>query len=132
MITTILFIMLTALVSLFVLQPLMNPGKGRKHGSPSSNHVAGELIERKEAIYAAIKDIEFDYQTGKLSEEDFRQLRQQYKDEAIAVLKKLDKSHSSKSPKKSTAAKSQANFCSSCGNPVKKTDRFCTSCGSKL
>jgi len=49
-----------------------------------------ELATRKEAALAAIKDIEFDHQMGKLSAEDFRALRDRYKAEAIALLKAID------------------------------------------
>ena len=34
-----------------------------------------ELLGRKEAVMTAIKDLEFDYQVGKLSDEDYQRLR---------------------------------------------------------
>jgi F0F1-type ATP synthase membrane subunit b/b' len=131
--TTAIFVILVIVVSVFVMQPLLQSKNKSRQKKISSNHVAGDLLERKETVYAAIKEIEFDYQMGKLSEEDYNSLRQQYKDEAVSILKKLDtfqsqKSHKSGS-KKSTAA---TVFCSQCGNKVVKTDKFCSSCGSKI
>ena len=136
MMTTILFVLLVILVSIFVMQPLIKPIHRRKHAKASSNHVAGDLLERKETIYAAIREIEFDYQMGKLSEEDFQQLRQQYKDEAIAVLQRLDKAQGKKAKKasgrNSPADQGVAKFCSQCGTAVTKNDKFCSACGSNL
>ena len=52
----------------FVVWPLLEPG-------PASVIVEDdrltELLGRKDAVLKAIKDLEFDYQVGKLSEEDF-------------------------------------------------------------
>ncbi len=49
-----------------------------------------ELISQKEAAYAALKELEFDYDIGKLSDEDYKELQQRYQGEAIAVLKRID------------------------------------------
>ena len=50
----------------------------RKQISFELNHRAEELETRKSEIYSAIKDIELDYQMGKLSEENYQKLRNQY------------------------------------------------------
>ncbi len=98
-----------------------------------ANHRAEDLETRKAEIYAAIKDIEFDYQMGKLSEEDYTQLRNQYKAEAVQILKQLDAiAGAGVKPGKRKKAASAAAFCSNCGAPVRKSDRFCTECGASL
>lgn len=48
------------------------------------------LENRKETLYSAIMDIEFDYGLGKLSKEDFEELDSKYKLEAASVLKQID------------------------------------------
>lgn len=48
------------------------------------------LENRKETLYSAIMDIEFDYGLGKLSKEDFEELDSKYKLEAATVLKQID------------------------------------------
>lgn len=48
------------------------------------------LHSKKESIYANIKDLEFEYQMGKLSEEDFIALREGYMAEAAAVLRSIE------------------------------------------
>jgi len=49
-----------------------------------------ELEARKEAKYGEIRDAEMDFQTGKLSEEDYRALDRQLRAEAIEILRAID------------------------------------------
>ncbi len=135
MMTAIIFLLLTAAVSYFVAAPILQ--SRRQLLKLDSNHKANDLLERKEAIYAAIKDIEFDYQMGKLSEEDFQALRQQYKDEAVGLLKKIDQiQHKADKSKNASAGKkseqASPKFCWSCGAAVTRGDKFCANCGSAL
>jgi cytochrome c-type biogenesis protein CcmH/NrfG len=138
--TILTFFILSIAVSLFVVYPIVQTKRGVGF-KDSSNHRARDLEDRKEAIYAAIKDIEFDYQMGKLSEEDFKELRQQYKDEAVGLLQKIDQIQKTRfKSKKIHAAKKQQiksdskeiKFCWICGTAVTKSDKFCINCGNKL
>ena len=136
MFTLIIFLLLTVVVSYFVVSPIMQSRK--RYFKNDSNHKANDLIERKETIYAAIKDIEFDYQMGKLSEEDFQALRQQYKDEAVGLLKKIDQIQhkpvkgKSKSASHKKSEDASTKFCWNCGAAVTRDDKYCTNCGNAL
>ena len=130
------FIFLASVVSFYVVFPIIQArtqiGSWK---SPSSNNYAGDLIERKEAIYAAIKDIEFDYQMGKLSKEDYHELRQQYKDEAVRLLKKIDHTQKKVIKDETIRAKkkdAQTNFCWMCGTALVAGESFCPNCGEKI
>jgi hypothetical protein len=48
------------------------------------------LNSEKELLYTALNDIEFDYGLGKLSREDYDELKQDYKARAVSVLKRID------------------------------------------
>lgn len=129
----IIGIILAILTALFVGYPLLQ--KRQQKVSFALNHRAQELEARKAEIYAAIRDIDFDYRMGKLSPEDYETLRDQYKTEAIAMMKqadqmKLGKSH--RSVKEPVAAKSAARFCHHCGQPAATADQFCSACGGQL
>jgi hypothetical protein len=50
-----------------------------------------ELLAEKETLYAAIKELEFDHQAGKLSLEDYLQTRRSYELRAVAVLEQIDR-----------------------------------------
>ena len=98
-----------------------------------SNSKLEDFEARKNELYTAIKDIDFDYQMGKLSEEDYQELRQKYKAEAVELLKRIDAMRQSrKKRRKGKAAKAGVRFCSQCGAQVGKNDRFCSECGAKL
>jgi hypothetical protein len=55
-----------------------------------ASSVPVDLLARKDAALAALKDLEFDYRTRKLSPEDYEELRAIYRVEAAEVLKAMD------------------------------------------
>jgi len=48
------------------------------------------LLERKEATYENLRDLNFEYKAGKLSEEDYAIQRASLEDEAAAILAELE------------------------------------------
>ncbi len=71
----------------FVVWPLLKPG-------PAPVMVEDdrltELLGRKDAVTEAIKDLEFDYQVGKLSEEDYQLYDQRLRRQAVALLQQIE------------------------------------------
>src|SRR5512141_788677 len=51
------------------------------------------LVGQRDATYAAIKELEFDHETGKLSDTDYRSMRAKMETKAVAVLQELDARH---------------------------------------
>jgi len=136
-VTLLLFFAITLLIAFFVALPMLQRSPRFGFGKLGGNHKANDLVERKESIYSAIKEIEFDYQMGKLSEEDFKALRQQYKEEAVNLLKKIDQLQSkpgkASGQKKGTPkAQTSPNYCWVCGTAVTESDKFCANCGTKI
>jgi hypothetical protein len=130
----IIGICLALLTGLFVAYPLLQ--KRQQRVSFADNHRAEELEARKAEIYAAIKDIDFDFQMGKLSKEDYEQLRSQYKSEAVGLLKRIDQAHGKRKDDGGARAGADrpgsAKFCHQCGQPLSSSDKFCSSCGEKV
>ena len=142
----IIGICLAILTALFVGYPLLQ--KQQRKVSFALNHRAQELEARKAEIYAAIRDIDFDYRMGKLSQEDYETLRDQYKAEAISLMKQIDQmplGQSRSAPSKgdgkaapdrgrmeTASPEKVARFCHQCGQPVTAADQFCSACGEKL
>ena len=92
------------------------------------NHRAEDLEVRKDELYSTLKDIDFDFQMGKLSEADYKALREQYKSEAIDLLKELDNVEGASPKGKKTSVK--INFCPQCGAPADPQDQYCADCGA--
>lgn len=111
-----------------------------------------ELYGRREMLYQALRDIRFDRQTGKLSQEDYEVQTSRLKHEAADVLRDIDKLEDRLLPAEldqhietavaavrqiPAALKSSnghtptaaAQFCTQCGGPLRTEDRFCGRCG---
>ncbi len=100
-----------------------------------------ELLDRKASLLAAIKDIEFDYRLGKMSEEDYAELVEQYKRQAEEALGRLDdrdeaevliaKARQRIQGEKGSEAEGER-ACPSCATANPLEARFCMSCGAEL
>lgn len=83
----------------FVFRPLLAEYSQGKESSMrrllplggQTSFTVDELIARRDAIYAALKDAEFDRETGKFADEDYQIVRDRYMVEAAQVLRQLDR-----------------------------------------
>ena len=88
-----LLMMLGITVSIVVLvgEPLVHRPRPSPADDPSASVRAG-LLRQKDTLYTAIRDLVFDFQTGKVDQQDYVELRQQLEREAVQVLRLLDAS----------------------------------------
>ena len=78
---------LLVLVGLFISRPLFMTNSGRRQ-RPVTKRQA--LVAQKEAIVVEISNLDFDYDTGKIPEEDYRPRREHLIAEAATLLKEID------------------------------------------
>lgn len=108
------------------------------------DHESISLEEEKEESYNAIKEAEFDYETGKLSEEDYSIIKEKYAGKAVEAMQKLEENkkqekqipaakagqaetgHQTSEKKKSKTAVAT---CAHCGAGLPSDAKFCQSCG---
>lgn len=102
------------------------------------------LLLQKEVLYTAIRDLAFDFQTGKVDESDYTALRQELEAEAVQVLQSLDALAFSESiatierQVKALRASTKASSatmpaqCSGCQRPLQGSESFCPACGQSL
>lgn len=91
-ITMATMLAITAGAAVFVAWPLL-AGGGRPEeffGTEPGEPVLQQLLFQRDTVYAAMKELEFDLATGKLSQQDFNQLHERYKRKAVAILKRID------------------------------------------
>lgn len=86
-----MILFLSALITLavfaFLAYPLLRP----KPELNSEGDILREgLLLKRDSVYSAIKELEFDYETGSLSEKDLKDLEEKYKEKAVTILKELD------------------------------------------
>lgn len=92
------FILILAIgVAVFIVLPFFRnrlEEASPQEESDTSNNPSEEKFRRlnfeKESLYTALKEVDFDYELGKLSKEDYEELQKKYKLEAASILKEID------------------------------------------
>jgi rRNA maturation endonuclease Nob1 len=100
------------------------------------------LEYRKHAIYENLRDLQFEYRVGKLSDEDYRQTKQALQKELAVVLAEMDaivkqlgltpKPVTRKSARKSGAPARPMTVCNHCGAEFSQALKFCGQCGKAI
>jgi len=84
--TIVWFLILGALVGLFVSSPFWS----RRLASDTEDPEIAALEAARESKYREIRDAETDRESGKLSEEDFKELDAELRREAVDILNRLE------------------------------------------
>jgi hypothetical protein len=85
--------LLAVLVVVFVARPFLRdpaPGSDRLDERGELERRRLELVEERDRALAALKELEFDHRTGKVSDEDYRQLVGPLRRRAAAALRALE------------------------------------------
>ena len=134
--TIFIALVLTVLTFAFIFYPFLK--RRLRSVAAVGDEKLQELHSRRDTTYSMLKELEFDFQSGILTDEDYRELEARYKRNAISILKDID------NVKKGTKVEeeierqvqelrqSQGRFCPKCGTSYQKGDRFCPHCGTAL
>lgn len=153
MLELILGILLAAGATYFVLLPIFRPPHS-PHEQPVGDAAAGDEgddpaddMSPQAVALRALKEIEFDRATGKLSDSDYEQLKAKYTEEALAALRaeqgtgsrdQIDKPATRSAlpapscPEHGARPETDAQFCSECGRRLGTAPGYCVRCGSAL
>jgi hypothetical protein len=142
---------LAAVAVFFVLRPIITPpvpGSDSASADMDAEDPEDDLSPRSVAL-RALKEIEFDRATGKLSDADYDALRAEYTTEALAALR-ADAAAPAATPAISrprtiappaaratcpthgVRPEAEARFCSACGRRLSPATGFCAKCGTAL
>jgi hypothetical protein len=85
-----------------------------------------ELREQKVTLILALRELDFDFETGKLSAEDYKQMRDKYQGSTVEVMKQLDEMEASwKAVQERLDARLAGGpTCAKCGHEAGGADRF--------
>ncbi|GIV83421.1 MAG: hypothetical protein KatS3mg052_0428 [Candidatus Roseilinea sp.] len=106
------------------------------------------LEQERRAVISAIRELDFDYRTGKIGAEDYKRLREARVAQGAQILRELADEHSATDTdveaeieaqvarlRKVAASDGRAParaVCPSCGRVVGADDKFCPQCGRHL
>ena len=90
------------------------------------------LDERKAAIYENLRDLQFEYRVGKLSDDDYQATKKDLQKELARVLAEVDKLKSGITAQAPPAAPPAGLVCPSCGAKFQKALKFCGECGKPM
>lgn len=143
---------------IIVVLILAQPFWAQPEREPRPRSRKQQLLLQKEAVLEEIRALDFEYDTGKLPEEDYQAQRTELMAVASATLKALDEL-GTEAPEDDVAAQIEAAinrvrsqkqspaqavattavspngqkiFCTQCGQPVDASDKFCAACGNKI
>ncbi len=101
------------------------------------------LEDRKQAIYDNLRDLQFEYRLGKLSDEDYQQTKQALQKELAGVLAEMEETSKrlglapTRVPPRTPSAKPSAarvsgTRCPHCGATFPQTLKYCGECGRAI
>lgn len=101
------------------------------------------LEDRKHAIYDNLRDLQFEYRLGKLSDEDYQQTKQALQRELAGVLAETEETikrlgltptrvPSKPASAKQTAPRPDVTVCPYCGASFSQSLKYCGECGKAI
>src|SRR3981081_1679818 len=94
------------------------------------------LDERKAAIYENLRDLQFEYRVGKLSDQDYQQTKQDLQKELAVVLAEIDRGKQTletQARARNRGKKAERGFfCPSCKAEFPTALKFCGECGKPM
>ena len=99
------------------------------------------LDDRKAAIYENLRDLQFEYRLGKLSDTDYQQVKQDLQKELAQVLAEVDKLRNGQpvaavpqkpAPNRAATVRERSFTCPTCHATFDKDLKFCGECGKPM
>ena len=146
-------ISLTVLTFAFITYPLF---RQRLHPEDTTeDEERQELRSKRDTTYSMLKELEFDFQSGILSEDDYQDLETRYKRKAVSILRDMDDLEKGtamddeieklvlemrrgkgvdveKENEITEPRQTEERFCPQCGERYQEGARFCSHCGTRL
>lgn len=132
-------VLLVAAVVLYILQPMLTGQRASMHRELDE---PTEAEARRRVTLLALRDVEYDYATGKLDEADYRALKRELAAEALTALEQADAEAEAGPAGAPPALEAEierlrrglrsGTTCGACGSANDPGSRFCGYCGTPL
>jgi rRNA maturation endonuclease Nob1 len=134
----VIIIVLTCILAVAVIAFILGV-RTKDLPQPEPESPFHHLDERKAAIYENLRDLQFEYRVGKLSDADYQTTKRDLQKELAVVLSEVDKLklqlgvNGAAPPPVAKAEKAPAGFvCAACGAKFEKALKFCGECGKPM
>lgn len=102
--------------------------RGKDIPEPESPSPTAHLEEKKTRIYENLRDLQFEYRLGKLSDEDYQKTKQGLQRELAGILAEIE----AVGVVPSVRPKPDGRTCPKCGAKFSKALKFCGECGKAM
>ena len=134
-----MIIAVTSIVAIVVIAFILGV-RAKDLPAPEPVSPFAHLDERKAAIYENLRDLQFEYRVGKLSDHDYQQTKQDLQKELAAVMAEVDRIKATLGvqaqvqPVKAAKPlpKATAIVCPHCNAAFDKPLKFCGECGKPM
>jgi len=129
-------LILTGLTLGYVFYPFFR--RGQPTAVSADSGPLDELRSKRDTTYSMLKEIEFDHESGVLTDKDYQDMETRYRQKAINILKEMDQKSKDTNlvdeveKKVRELRRGKARFCSQCGSGISPEDHFCSQCGQSL
>lgn len=142
-----IFILLAILLltALYIAHPLLEKTSAKVD---RTNEDFSSLLAERERLLAAIEELDFDHELGKITDEEHSQQRQVLLQQGAAILQQLEQSDLERAlapeesddslealiaaRKRELKGEKKGKFCPQCGQSIQSSDKFCAKCGANL
>jgi hypothetical protein len=130
-------IVLTCLLAIVVIAFILGV-RPKDVPEPEPESPFHHLDDRKAAIYENLRDLQFEYRVGKLSDEDYQSTKRDLQKELAVVMSEVDKLkaqlgvNGAAPPPMPKPEPADGTVCPSCGAKFEKALKFCGECGKPM
>jgi hypothetical protein len=132
-------IVLTSILAIIVIAFILGV-RSKDLPEPEPESPFRHLDDRKAAIYENLRDLQFEFRVGKLSDDDYQASKRDLQKELAVVLAEVDKlkaqlSQNGAVPPPASKPKPEppaGTICPSCGAKFDRELRFCGDCGKAM
>ncbi len=125
-----------ALAVPYVISPFRpdKRARGKRAGSSETSIPPQGFKQKREITLKRLRDLDFDFQTGKVCEEDYRVLRGQLVAEASLLIDAVrqEEERIEQLIRARREAKAQGTQCPHCSGALRPQDLFCPTCGQAV